>query len=349
MAISIEANQPHDIEPSPFFPFLHPASLIGLAVSLALTFAIAMPFIGVLVRYRANYIPKRVRLDAEDGAVDETGSDISYFGMMKRVHRIEGWAGLYKGIMPSIINSLIAIVLFVPVVVFFAFVRPRTWIVYPTTALVISIVPVLLLVPMQIITNRAIITPHKLAAFAPSAALRVLLSPAERAQPLRLYLAPGVAFAQLLLAFIPVAVSMLRQLFVTRGHAHPWPVRSASLPALILITVLLTPVQVMLARLTLQRRVSASDGPIHIPVAADAVASPPTYGAEDVIEVRTQPEHAPYTSLLDCARTIVREEGRGSLFRAWWITALFTVLPVLFAPGVPGAPGAPPGRLFGLL
>jgi hypothetical protein len=48
-----------------------------------------MPFVGVLVRYRANYVPKRVRLDAEDGVVNETGSDITYFGMMKRVHRIE--------------------------------------------------------------------------------------------------------------------------------------------------------------------------------------------------------------------------------------------------------------------
>jgi hypothetical protein len=36
-----------------------------------------------------NYVPKRVRLDAEDGAVNETGSDITYFGMLKRVHRIE--------------------------------------------------------------------------------------------------------------------------------------------------------------------------------------------------------------------------------------------------------------------
>jgi hypothetical protein len=50
-----------------------------------------MPFIGVLVRYRANYVPKRVRLDTEDGTANETGSDsnLGYFGMMKRVYRIE--------------------------------------------------------------------------------------------------------------------------------------------------------------------------------------------------------------------------------------------------------------------
>jgi hypothetical protein len=48
-----------------------------------------MPFVGVLVRYRANYVPKRVQLVGDDGPVNETGSDIGYFGMMRRVYRIE--------------------------------------------------------------------------------------------------------------------------------------------------------------------------------------------------------------------------------------------------------------------
>jgi hypothetical protein len=72
---------------------------------LGIVFAITMPFYGVLVRYRANYTPKRgVQLRDEDGsAADTPSSDTpnSYFQMMKRVHRVEGWAGLYKGLSAS--------------------------------------------------------------------------------------------------------------------------------------------------------------------------------------------------------------------------------------------------------
>jgi endo-1,4-beta-mannosidase len=61
-----------------------------------------MPFVGVLVRYRANYTPKAgaVRLDDEPGLPGNLTSDasLSYFGMMQRVYRIEGWGGLYKGL-----------------------------------------------------------------------------------------------------------------------------------------------------------------------------------------------------------------------------------------------------------
>jgi hypothetical protein len=160
---------------------------------------------------------------------------------------------------------------------------------------------------------------------------------------LRLYLAPGVVLSAVILALIPVAVSIIRHLvsFHTYpGHPHYYPILSASLPALILTTALLTPFQVMLARLTLQQLgAPATLGAIgRVEEDADV---PPVY-TEDVMEFRTQ--QAPYTSLLDCGRKIVSEEGRGALFRAWWVTAIFTVMPVLFAPGVqPGAPGPPPG------
>jgi hypothetical protein len=68
---------------------------------MALMLAITMPFAGVLIRYRANYTPETgtVRLDDEagPGIALRTDPSIGYFGMMKRVHRLEGWAGLYKG------------------------------------------------------------------------------------------------------------------------------------------------------------------------------------------------------------------------------------------------------------
>ncbi|KAJ6545346.1 hypothetical protein B0H19DRAFT_1380026 [Mycena capillaripes] len=63
-------------------------------------------------RYRANYTPKRsIYLpDADEGFYETRAETDSYFGMMRRMHRLEGWAGLYKGIMPSIIATLIAMV-----------------------------------------------------------------------------------------------------------------------------------------------------------------------------------------------------------------------------------------------
>ena len=49
-----------------------------------------MPLTGALVRFRANYNPKGLRLDAEGGAQPHTGPVISTFlGMLKRVYRIE--------------------------------------------------------------------------------------------------------------------------------------------------------------------------------------------------------------------------------------------------------------------
>jgi hypothetical protein len=80
-----------------------------------------------------------------------------------------------------------------------------------------------------------------------------------------------------------------------------------------LLTVgILTPLEVMTARLTLQRR-----GPETLePVASDA----PSVYAERAMHFRT--EEAPYTSLLDCGRKMVAEEGWGVLARAWWLTAL---------------------------
>ncbi|KAJ6537382.1 hypothetical protein DFH09DRAFT_1178105 [Mycena vulgaris] len=304
-------------------------AMSSMVISLGLIFGITMPFVGVLVRYRANYTPKggAVRLDDETGLVGlRSEQATSYFGMMKRVHRIEGWAGLYKGIMPSIIMTLIVVVATLPLSLFLAsghrvihgrvHIPVQPGLVMWTVSFLLSTIPILLLVPVQIITNRAIATPHKLSAFDASAALRVLLSPAEREQPLRLYLAPGVALAALLEALITPALNLLRHVVAPRlplGAAL-----GSALPLILITTALATPLQVMGARLTLQRR-----GPE--PPAPESEA-PPAY-AEEVMEFRTG--EAPYTGLLDCGRKMVAEEGWAVLSRAWWITAFVMLLPLL--------------------
>lgn len=49
------------------------AETLALIFTLAATFAIIVPLTGVLVRFRANYNPKRVALDHEGNATPHTG------------------------------------------------------------------------------------------------------------------------------------------------------------------------------------------------------------------------------------------------------------------------------------
>lgn len=61
-----------------------------LIPSLAISLAIIVPLTGILVRFRANYNPKGLQLDAEGGAQPHTGPVIhSYVAMLLRVYRIE--------------------------------------------------------------------------------------------------------------------------------------------------------------------------------------------------------------------------------------------------------------------
>ena len=76
-----------------------------LVATLALTLIIILPFTGVLVRFRANYNPKALRLDVEGGAQAHTGPVIrSYFEMMVRVYRLE--VGIQ--VLPQLLRPLTA-------------------------------------------------------------------------------------------------------------------------------------------------------------------------------------------------------------------------------------------------
>ena len=63
---------------------------LSLLVALAISILIFVPFTGVLVRFRANYSPKGLQLDAEGGAIPHAGPVVrSFFAMTGRVYRIE--------------------------------------------------------------------------------------------------------------------------------------------------------------------------------------------------------------------------------------------------------------------
>jgi hypothetical protein len=64
--------------------------ILVVFLSLGISLLIVVPLTGVLIRFRANYNPKALQLDAEGGAAPHTGPVVnSYFAMMARVWRIE--------------------------------------------------------------------------------------------------------------------------------------------------------------------------------------------------------------------------------------------------------------------
>jgi hypothetical protein len=65
-------------------------SLLLFALFLAIFLSITVPLTGGLVRLRANYNPKGLQLDPEDGVQPHTGPVItSFFVMLYRVRNLE--------------------------------------------------------------------------------------------------------------------------------------------------------------------------------------------------------------------------------------------------------------------
>jgi hypothetical protein len=91
-------------------------------------------------------------------------------------------------------------------------------------------------------------------------------------------------------------------------------------------TGLLTPLEVMGTRLAIQRNhASAEYNSVSQEVDGDAEDVAEFSGVEeDVIGLRN--EEDPYVGIVDCAKRIVDEEGWSTLYRAWWITLLGTLL-----------------------
>ncbi|KAK7008202.1 hypothetical protein R3P38DRAFT_3403118 [Favolaschia claudopus] len=347
---------------------------------MIITLAIVMPFAGALVRFRANYTPKTGAVRLTDGEGEHPASDarardadsavdatFGYFGMFARVWRLERWAGLYKGSVPTLISTLIAFVVIIPIAILIAqgdirgpippyptelpssstsssfsallakaappphILFPQLWLHY-----LAGIITALLLIPLQILINRAITTPYilPLRRGSPRTALHTLLSPSERAKPLRLYLTPGVALGVLCESLIPPALILLRA--ATRSLPGGFHLAGA-IPSVLLSVFLGTPLAVAVVRLTLQRREGSGVGEAEALLGASAGSEERAVlkrytplGGESVLEVRGDAVGASlvgvenvggeaYTGLVDCLRKVVREEGWGVLARAWWV------------------------------
>ncbi|KAJ8076544.1 hypothetical protein PM082_000967 [Marasmius tenuissimus] len=242
--------------------------LIAVWISVGISLAFVVPFEGVLVRFRANYNPKGLQLDAEGGAEPHTGPVIqSYFGMMKRVYDIEGWSGLYKGFMPTLLSTAFVTGL---IIAFMDTPRPSHGKYRAPEANVLgtlfyTIVMMLVSLPTTIITYRSITTPIKLPWFNPVKAFRVLLTPTERRQPWILYLTPGLLAAEVShIAIVVLGLGPLRRLLLPSKDADFFIEVSyfrlgIYLIILALATAIIAPLEVILTRLAIQRNHSSSE------------------------------------------------------------------------------------------
>lgn len=303
-------------------------------LSLAFSFAVAVPLAGALVRFRANYTPKGLQLDGEGGVQPHTGPVVnSYFAMLARIKRLEGWSGLYKGFMPSLLSSF--------VIIAFIAILPGTPIAHSSghkkyiapvegvwNRLAYSLFMMIISLPVTIITNRSITTPYKLPWLNGMYSLRVLLTATERRKPWILFFTPGLLLSEVLrIAYTVLFMDPLRLVILPRASsedASPFQnitfIRFSFYILLAVIsTAIICPLEVISTRLSIQRNHDSSG---FSTVSQEEEVNEVVYSAsdEDVIGLRNEDD--PYTGFVDCAKRIVNEEGYSTLFRAWWLVLI---------------------------
>ncbi|KAI9507435.1 mitochondrial carrier [Russula earlei] len=314
-------------------------SLLLFALFLAIFHLIIVPLKGALVRLRANYNPKGLQLDPEDGVQPHTGPVItSFFVMLSRARRLEGWSGLYKGLMPTLLLSLV-LAFFSALFLDASLSGQRNHGAYspPTSGiwstLIYSIFLMLVSLPALIVTYRSITTPYRLPYLGPFYSLRVLLTPTELRKPWVLYLTPGLLAAEILyICYVVIGLRALRGLLLPSlsqsddSQPRDFSPRSFIIYLAISLfsTVILCPLEVISTRLAVQRNHdSAEFNSVAQEEVGDAEDLPEYSPAEDVIGLRNEKD--PYLGLVDCAKRIIDEEGWRALYRGWWLTMLFGV------------------------
>lgn len=189
-------------------------------------------------------------------------------------------------------------------------------------------------------TSSAITTPHKLPWFAPKKSIQILLTPYEIHRPWVLYLAPGLMLARTLHVFWLVFIQRgVRRLLLP--SLNPDTLAEADDPTSIFdsfspirlglymffvglgAVAVLTPLEVISTRLSVQRNNSQSGGFGAVP--EEELPDLEYAGREeDVIALR--PEDNPYEGFVQCGKSIVQEEGPEAILRAWWVTLAVTLL-----------------------
>ncbi|KAK7025536.1 hypothetical protein VNI00_015889, partial [Paramarasmius palmivorus] len=229
-----------------------------------------------------------------------------YFSVLQRVYQIEGWSGLYKGFSPSFL-LFVFVLSVLSTYLGFDFSTPRLpWrsddlgilggIMYAFLSMLVGI-------PMEVVKNRAIVTPYKLPYFNPLTCLRILLSPTERAKPWKLYLLPGLFTTYVAQLLITVAIiPMVRILLLPfNGGFNPLSAVAATgyLFFALACSAIKAPLQVAWIRLSIQR--CHTDDNLSEAEEAETYGVEPYSSETEVITLKD--EQYPYYGLQHCVNT----------------------------------------------
>ncbi|KAK1226120.1 hypothetical protein PQX77_010908 [Marasmius sp. AFHP31] len=293
----------------------------SVLIAALLNQAISMPFSGALVRWTVHYHPEGVCIGDSEQPKTEPGLLVDgYFSTLRRVYRLEGWAGLYKGFWPSFLGvfaSLLIVLALLPDDPKLTIGRPVRLDEYGVFVQVIT--GLIVGIPIRVLVIRAIVTPYKLRSSNPLVAYKLLLSPIERRQPWKIYLLPGVFISQFanvlfLSIIIPAIASWLGRLaeksLLVAGILY--------LTFVLLGSCLQAVFSVAMSRFRVQRTRSVEEDNTGAETVADiaAAANVESYSHEDVIAVRDDQD--PYVSFADYVNKVIAEEGWRVLLRAWW-------------------------------
>ncbi|KAI0630262.1 mitochondrial carrier [Trametes polyzona] len=304
---------------------------LTLLLSLVATLGVTVPLTGALVRLRANYNPKALQLDPEGNVHVHTGPIVTgFFGMLRRVYRIEGFAGLYKGLMPTALATIVMTSFAVVAMDSRGLATPSRVDIIESGflgSIAAATFGMLVALPAAVLTYRAIVTPYKLPYFRPLYALRILLTPTEGRRPWMLYLTPGLLATQMIhLLYTVVVLRSLRILLLSKNFT---PFKFGIYLGIEILSVIITcPLEVMSTKLAIQRNhASAEYNSVEQEVEDDAVEAHEyaeySNQEEDVIGLRHEKD--PYLGFVDCFKRIVDEEGWQTLYRAWWVSVLAAI------------------------
>ncbi|KAF9059870.1 hypothetical protein BDP27DRAFT_1340499 [Rhodocollybia butyracea] len=177
-------------------------------------------------------------------------------------------------------------------------------------------IPLIIGIPLTILTNRAIVTPYRLSFFGVRSSLSALFSPYERRRPWMLYLTPGLLMAFVSQMIIPFGFTLInRWLFTSVLEQHQVAYIIAVISLVLVFTTISVPLQIIAIRLSIQRNFGGEPPSFAVDPGDSHLQE---YSSEHVVQIRDEP----YTGMIDCGHKMVRKEGWRTLFRAWWATLL---------------------------
>lgn len=250
------------------------------------------------------------------------------FDTLQRVKHLEGFSGFYKGVFFAA-AQMIALAFCSVIFVGTHMVRDtKGTISFPKEAglgmAFFALAMTIISLPLEILTNRAIITPYRLPMSVPKS-LEILLSVHERSRPWMLYFTPGL-LAAIALQTLSVAVvgGLWRGMLMADGNIVTVAMWRVALVVIfqLLSTLWLCPIQVIITKLSVQPNlggeISVEDPEGDVPEGLRFAGQ-----GEDVVGLR--PTTEPYLGFVDAVRKIKEEEGWPTLYRAWWFTALMSL------------------------